>query len=132
MVESAKKHIRQGRVSIDIVSLDRGGFEVTVTRSSDKPEIIEYAESVLKEIVRLTPKVIIRRVSPTSPLVTFKSASPKRGGPAGTPEDQKMRIAAGWLRVQGRINQAVYADSQGVAPSTLRRWIRQLRQEGKL
>jgi hypothetical protein len=64
--------------------------------------------------------------------ITLQLPAGKRGGPVGTPENQKVDTVKGWLEVRGQMNQELYAQSRGVAPSTLRRWTRELRVKGKL
>ncbi|HZQ09219.1 MAG TPA: helix-turn-helix domain-containing protein [Anaerolineae bacterium] len=56
----------------------------------------------------------------------------RRGGPLAPDDTEQLRIVRGWLRVQGRMNQEVYAREQGISPATLRRWMRQLEAQGKL
>lgn len=121
-----------GRITIEILPPAREQIQVIVTRTCDNPEVIDLEEAVLRTLALLWPGVVIRRGSYESQTVTPEMIRRKRGGPAGTPADQKMKIVRGWLRVQGRVNQEIYARGQGVAPSTLRRWMRQLRHEGKL
>jgi hypothetical protein len=93
---------------------------------------IDAEEALLKEIARLWPDAVIRREQPKALAAAYTPPGLKRGGPAGTPEAQRLQIVRGWLSVQGRMNQEVYASSQGIAASTLRRWLRQLRREHKL
>lgn len=121
-----------GRLIIEILPLTPERIEVTVTRTCDNPVVIDSEEELLKEIVRLWPQAVIRRAQPKTLPAASSPPGGKRGGPAGTPENQRVKIVKGWLRVQGRVNQEVYAYSQGIAPSTLRRWKRQLGEEGKL
>ncbi len=56
----------------------------------------------------------------------------RRGGPIATPEDQMIEIVNGWLKAQGEETQECYCSRKGIAPSTLRNWVRQLRAKGKL
>jgi hypothetical protein len=121
-----------GRIIIEIVPVVSGRIQVTVTRTCDTPVAIDSEEALLKEIVRLWPEAVIRREQPKALAAAYTPPSIKRGGPAGTPEHQRIQIVRGWLRVQGRMNQEIYASGQGIAASTLRRWLRQLREEGKL
>jgi hypothetical protein len=122
---------RFGRVLIEIVPHSPAGLEASVTRTCDKPEIVGLAEALVNELVRLSPGIVITRGPMETKTVTSKSIG-RRGGPIATPEDQKLKVVKGWLRAQGRLNQEIYAQSRGIAPSTLRRWIHQLRQAGKL
>ncbi len=131
-MSAGKGYSTPGRIMIEILPSIRKQIQVIVTRTCDNPEVVDLEEAVLRELVLLWPGVIIRRGSSETQTVTREMIRRKRGGPAGTPEDQKMKIVRGWLKVQGRINQEIYSRSQGVAPSTLRRWMRQLRQEDKL
>jgi hypothetical protein len=78
-------------------------------------------QALLAEIQRIWPEAHTRHAPPA-----------RRGGPAGTPEDQRLQIVRGWLDVQGRMNQEVYAGSQGIAVSTLRRWMRAFQEAHKL
>ncbi len=107
-------------------------IQVTVDRACDEPEIVAYAEALLTEIVRLWPGVVIRSGELEHAFGSRESRKSQRGGPVATPEGQRIQIVRGWFRVQGQVNQEIYAQSQGIAPSTLRRWIRELRDEGKL
>lgn len=120
-----------GRVIIDLVPGGEAGVQVTVTRTCDKPEIVRYADRVLEALSQVSPGFTIKRET-NAPGPTISSTTRRRGGPAGTPEDKKIAIIKGWLKVRGGMNQETYAQSRGVAPSTLRRWMRQLREQGKL
>lgn len=122
----------RGRVLIEIASDKDRGLQVTVMRTCNEPETVEFVEAILQEMIRIAPHAIIKRGSPDSMIERPAIASHKRGGPAGTPEGQKMKIVRGWLEVRGRMNQEIYSYSQGVTSSTLRRWVRQLRETGKL
>ncbi|HEY4667617.1 MAG TPA: hypothetical protein VIH26_09985 [Anaerolineales bacterium] len=121
-----------GRLIIEVFPLTPERIEVAVTRTCDNPVVIDAEEELMKEIVRLWPQAVIRREQPQVPTVSPSPPGGKRGGPAGTPENQRIKIVRGWLRVQGRTHQEVYASSQDISTSTLRRWMRQLREEGKL
>jgi hypothetical protein len=105
---------------------------VTVTRARDDPAVMNYIEAVLQQIARGWPVVVKQTVRSKTVTITLQLPAGKRGGPIGTPDDQKVDTIKGWLEVRGQMNQEVYAQSRGVAPSTLRRWIRELRTKGKL
>ncbi len=132
MQQAAAATHKFGRVLIEIRPHSPDGLEASVTRTCNKPEIIELAEALVKELVRLSPGIVIKKALPESKPVIAEREGRRRGGPVPTPQDEKMKVVKGWLQVQGRVNQELYARRQGIAPSTLRRWIRQLRREGKL
>jgi len=56
----------------------------------------------------------------------------RRGGPLPTPEEDKMKIVTEWLTRQGKETQEDFCNRKGVATSTLRAWIRELRAQNKL
>lgn len=56
----------------------------------------------------------------------------RRGGPEATPEEDRLRIVRGWEDQKGRMLQEVYAATYGIDATTLRRWRRELKNEGKL
>ncbi len=107
-------------------------IEVAVTRAGDRMAIDEYIDHVLDEIARRWPESVITRVQLGIPAARSDPSGHKRGGPAGTPERQRIEIVREWLDVQGRVNQEVYAQAHGISTATLRRWIHLLRQAGKL
>ncbi len=121
-----------GRIFIEIISQSPETIQVTVSRACDEPEIVAYVEALRAEIVRLWPGAVVWGGESEYGLVSWESPKSQRGGPVGTPEDQRLRIVRGWFDVRGQVNQEIYAQNQGIAPSTLRRWIRELRDEGKL
>ncbi len=121
-----------GRLIIEILPVTPERIEVTVTRTCDNPVVIDSEEELLKVIVRLWPGAVIKRAQPMAPAAASYPTRTRRGGPAGTPEARRIQIVRGWLRVQGRMTQEIYASRQGVAASTLRRWRRQLDADGKL
>lgn len=121
-VAKRRVYSTSGQIIIKILALPSQQIQVTVIGTCTNPAVIEFLEAVLGEMGQRWPQVVIRRVEATK----------KRGGPIGTPEDQRIKIVRGWLRVQGRMNQEIYANSQGIAPSTLRRWQRELGDKGKL
>jgi len=120
------------QIRIEIVPLARGGLGVTVTRARDDPAVMNLIEAVLRQIAQGWPVVVMKTAQPETITVSLQPPVGKRGGPASTPEDQKIEIVKGWLEVRGRMNQEVYAHSRGVAASTLRRWMHELREAGKL
>ncbi len=120
------------QIRIEIAPHASGGLEAKVTQVYDDPVVMSYLEAVLGEIARGQPVVVMRTARSETVTVALQLPVGKRGGPAGTPEDQKMEIVKGWLEVRGRMNQEVYAHSRGVASSTLRRWMRELREASKL
>ncbi len=101
---------------------------VTVARACNNPAVLKLVDELLDKI-RRDPRVVIKDVEPEVPLHALVR---KRGGPAGTPEGQKIEIVKGWFRVQGRMRAIDYASSRGISPATLRRWIRELIDDGKL
>lgn len=56
----------------------------------------------------------------------------RRCGPLPTPEEDKVEIVTEWLTRQGRETQEDFCNRKGVATSTLRAWIRELRTKNKL
>jgi hypothetical protein len=118
-----------GQVRIEIASSDPDSIQVTVARSCNNPVILELVDEILNEIYLRRPKVVVKNAEPDAPL---GPTSQKRGGPAGMPDEKRIEIVQGWFKVQGRMKQALYANSQGISPATLRRWIREMRETGKL
>ncbi len=119
-------------IKIEIVSLTPERVEVMVTHANDDPLFMSRIDRMMREMVECWPIVHVK-ISPSSTEeLTPDHAHGKRGGPIGTPDSQRFEIVRGWLAIQGRMNQEVYAQSRGVAASTLRRWMRELRAEGKL
>jgi hypothetical protein len=111
-----------GRLIVELLPAAPGELQVTVTRTCNTPDATASEEALLAEIFRVWPQA-----------VTLSAEAPaRRGGPAATPEDRRLQIVRGWLGVQGRMNQEVYAGSRGIAVSTLRRWMRQLQEDRKL
>jgi hypothetical protein len=118
-----------GQVRIEITLSDPDSIQVTVARSCNDPVILELVDEILDEIFLRRPKVVVKTAEPDAPL---GATSEKRGGPAGMPDEKRIEIVQGWFKVQGRMKQALYANSQGISPATLRRWIREMRNTGKL
>lgn len=118
-----------GRVRIDITSSGPDSIQVLVARSCNNPAILELVDEILDEIFVRRPKVLVKNVEPGVP---FSATSQKRGGPAGMPDEKRIEIVQGWFKVQGRMKQVLYANSQGISPATLRRWVREMREAGKL
>ncbi len=125
-IQKSKK--RAGRVRIDIVSAGTGNVLVTVARACNNPAVLKLADELLGQIAR-HPNVTIKNIEPEVPLSALVG---RRGGPAGMPENQRIEIVRGWFKVRGRIKEVDYAQSRGISPATLRRWIRELLQAGKL
>jgi len=121
-----------GRLVIEMRSVAADRLQVTVTRLCDSPIAVESVEVLLSEIARLWPAALIQREAPAALPTAASLPLSRRGGPVGTPEPQRLQIVQGWLTVQGRMNQEVYASTHGIAASTLRRWMRQLQAEDKL
>lgn len=119
-------------IKIEIVSLAPERVEVTVTHADDDPLLMSCTDLILREIAECWPIVHVKISQSSTEERTQDRAHSKRGGPIGTPVSQRLEIVRGWLAIQGQINQEVYAQSRGVAASTLRRWMRELRAEGKL
>ena len=63
---------------------------------------------------------------------TTKKQEKRGGGPLGTDEEKRVEICKGWLEVKGRNPKRVYCQLHGVSVSTLDRWVRQLKADGKL
>ncbi len=55
----------------------------------------------------------------------------RRGGPLGTPEEKKLEIVREWHEVQGDTSQEIFCNSRGISSSTLRRWEKELKAQGK-
>ena len=115
-----------GRATIELVFLSSGQAQVTVTRWCDKPIMVETVTRML-DSVRHSPRIV---VTPFDSNELMRKR--RRGGPLAPDDTEQLRIVRGWLRVQGRMNQEVYAREQGISPATLRRWMRQLEAQGKL
>jgi len=127
-----KKEPRASQIIIDKTLGKPERIEVAVPRAGDRVAIDEYMGQVLDEIARRWPESVITRVPLETPAARSHPSGHKRGGPASTPERQRIEIVREWLDVQGRVNQEVYAQAHGISTATLRRWIHQLRQAGKL
>ncbi len=121
------------RIVIEIVPTHPSSDYTAMANAYDLATLLHDFEMELRAFFQLWPEVrVSRNFAARDLILTPYYDSKKRGGPMGTPEDQKTKIVKGWQQVQGRMNQEVYASSQGIACSTLRRWIRELRQLGKL
>lgn len=129
MLNSRRADRPSGRVRIDITSSGPDSIQVTVARSCNNPMTLELVDEILDEIFLRRPKVVVKNVEPDTPL---SAVSQKRGGPAGMPDEKRKEIIQGWFKVQGRMKQVQYANSRGISPATLRRWIREMRDTGKL
>ncbi len=125
-IQKSKK--RAGRVRIDLVSAGSGNVLVTVARACNDPAVLKLADELLDGIARHS-NVTIKNIEPEVPLSVLAR---RRGGPAGMPETQRIEIVKGWFKVRGRTKEVDYARSRGISPATLRRWIRELLQAGKL
>ena len=119
-------------IKIEIVSVMPERVEVTVTQTGDDPLLTSCIDIMLKAIAKCWPTVQVRIGQSSTEQPTQYHAHGKRGGPIGTPEPRRLEIVRGWLAAQGQMNQEVYAQSRGVATSTLRRWMHELRAVGKL
>ncbi len=117
---------------MSIVSVAPVFIEVIVTHTGDDLSFMSCIDMLLKEIVKCWPVVHVKVSQSLTDQLAPDRTPGKRGGPIGTPKPQQIEIVRGWLAVQGHMNQEVYAQSRGVAASTLRRWMRELRVEGKL
>jgi hypothetical protein len=53
-------------------------------------------------------------------------------GPKDKPDDMKLRLVLGWLKEQDTITQEGYCKREGISPSTLRKWRKELEEQGKL
>jgi hypothetical protein len=115
-----------GRATIELAYLASGQVNVTVTRLCDRPMMQAAVRCILDSIQK----------SPEITLCPFDAEDlmrkRRRGGPPAPPETEKLRVVQGWMRVQGRMNQEVYVNEQGISPATLRRWTRELERDGKL
>lgn len=120
------------QIKIEIMLLRSERIEVTIAYANDDRAIMDDVEAVVSKIVKAWPLAVVRIARSETETVSLCPTANKRGGPAGTPENQKQWIVRGWLEVQGRMNQEVYANSKGISSSTLRRWMRELRANGKL
>ncbi|HSD85641.1 MAG TPA: hypothetical protein VLG46_17395 [Anaerolineae bacterium] len=120
------------QIKLEITLLTGGRIEVVITAASADYTIRNEVEAVVSKIAEAWPLAVVRIVRAETEAVELCPTAGKRGGPVGTPESQKQWIVKGWLKVQGRISQQAYAHSHGVSCSTLRRWTRELRMNGKL
>lgn len=119
-------------IMIEVVLNASEHVQVTVTYAGN-PTLIYHLKELTRELAHHLPRVELSMiVKPANTLVTAALNSRKRGGPIGTPQDKKIKIVRGWQQLQGRMNQEIYAGSQGIAPSTLRRWTHELQEDGKL
>ena len=132
MQKTGKKESKAAQIVIDKMLCRPERIAVEVTRAGDRAGIDEYIEQALDEIARRWPGTVITRVKLKASTVVSGPSGRKRGGPASTPEYQRIKIAREWLDIQGRVNQEVYTQTHGISTATLRRWIRQLRQADKL
>jgi hypothetical protein len=128
---AAPRFAGHGRITIEIELNTQPSLEVTVRRSCSDPLVVEVFETVLHEISQRWPGATVTWIELPAPHLVSKPET-RRGGPAGTPREQRRAIVAGWLRAQGRVNQEVYARSKGVSTATLRRWMANLREQGQL
>ena len=77
-----------------------------------------------------TPVSAIGQIARYSTLVT--DFHKRQAGPKALPERDRLRIVRGWRQVKGRVLQRDYAEGQWVSPRILRRWERELEEQGKL
>lgn len=85
---------------------------------------IQSTESSPKDPVTLQQADVVLENKPTEPL--------RRGGPLPMPDSDKEKIVKEWLVAQGKETQENFCNRKGVATSTLRAWIRELRAKNKL
>jgi len=119
-------------IKIEIVTVAPEQVEVTVIHRDGDPLLLRCVDRLVQEIARCRPLAPVKIDQPVSESAPPSRTNGRRGGPSGTPKTQQLEIVQGWLAIQGRMNQEVYAQSRGVAASTLRRWLRDFRVEGKL
>lgn len=129
--DSTVLSLRRGRVIIDIERQAPAEIHVTITPTCDNADVMEYCRRLCEQTLLEWPDA---RIKMNKPLILNASGQDKgrRGGPIGTPTDEKLRIIRDWVRVQGRVNQEVYAGTHGISSATLRRWLREIRVDGKL
>lgn len=103
------------------------GFSVkSKDRPSAKVELVEGKPGVLRAG---GPKGELDRLETL--FLTGKKWK-RRGGPTPTPEKDKVKIVQGWRKAKGKVTQDAYADGQWITARTLRKWERELEEEGKL
>jgi hypothetical protein len=56
----------------------------------------------------------------------------RQGGPIPTPEQDRLDIVRRWQEKRGRMKQEVFASMHGISGRTLRRWEKDLKEQGKL
>lgn len=91
-------------------------------RHFPKREISDDGLTPAKRIAELARYLVLGR----------ETLERRRGGPEPVPDEERLRIIQGWYASKGHLLQEDYAPSQWIDASTLRRWIRELRAEGKL
>lgn len=57
---------------------------------------------------------------------------PRKGGPVPLSDEEKIKIVGEWYAVQGKENQEVFCNRNGIGTSTLRGYMRDLKAKGKL
>ena len=127
--------IANGQARLDLVPLDDGTRVVaTVDGDPQLQERIRLLMVVLEERYPLTGAAASEANSGAdgSEDTNAVEAKPRRGGPVPTPEADKLRIVQGWQKAQEKQTQEAYAQLNGISPSTLRKWKRELEAEGKL
>ncbi len=119
-------------IKIEIVAVAPERVEITVIHRDGDPLLLRCVDMLVQEIAKCQPMALVKVDQFSSEVAPPSCTNGKRGGPSGTPKAQQLEIVQGWLTIQGRMNQEVYAHSHGIAASTLRRWLRAFRVEGKL
>lgn len=115
-----------GRATIELVMLPSGEAQVRVMRWCDKPTMVETVTAMLTAVEHL-PHVVVTPFDPDELL-----RKRHKGGPIPPSDTEKLRIVREWLKVQGQMNQKVFARQHSISPATLRRWMRQLEEQGRL
>lgn len=119
-----------GQVVVDVVPLGNNASRVVVAYDPN-PCMLERMKQLRSqmrdELTQPQADTVEEGVG-----VTEEPAPFRRGGPLGPSDDEKLRLVSGWLRVQGRQTQEVYAQLQGRSASTLRRYIRDLKAKGMI
>lgn len=120
---------RAGRVTLTISAQPSGGILLTVARACSNPKVLKLADEVIAHTRQQVADTVVKEVEPEVP---FSALTRKRGGPKGRPETQRIEIVKGWFKVQGKMKAVDYAHSRGISAATLRRWVRELLDTGKL
>lgn len=127
-VDKSKKHyvglidvlpISKSRIQL-VGSMYRVEFEDYLMKIGDKVATIFQCHTVY----------IKGRAAPKSDEQEQLQKTKRKGGPKGTSKEEREKYVKGWLREQDKISQEGYCHREGFGASTLRSWMRKMKDDG--